>query len=105
MTKLEQLKAARDAAWAAEATAYATARGTADADAEATWAAYVVAYAESDAAVTAWVAELKKSKEQPNAKSLHNRPTTGRNHHSSNLAATPLGPRSLLMKTQENSND
>ena len=64
MTKLEQLKAARDAAWAAEATAYATARGAAYADAEATWAAYVVAYAESDAAVTAWVdyqAELKKT--------------------------------------------
>lgn len=56
MTKLEELKATRDAAWDAEATAYAAARGAAhaDADAEATWAAYVVAYAESDAAVTAW---------------------------------------------------
>ena len=61
MTKLEELKATRDAAWAAEATAYATARGAAYTDAEATWAAYVAAYAESDAAVTAWVAELKKT--------------------------------------------
>ena len=64
MAKLEQLKATRDAAWAAEAIAYAAARGAAYTDAEATWAAYVVAYAESDAAVTAWAdyqAELKKT--------------------------------------------
>ena len=68
MTELEELKAARNAAWVAEATAYATARcaAYADADAEATWAAYVVAYAESDAAVTAvaaHLAELKKTQE------------------------------------------
>ena len=67
MTELEELKAARNAAWVAEATAYATARCAAYADAA--WAAYVAAYAESDAAVTAWAdyqAELKKTKGQTN---------------------------------------
>ena len=71
MTELEELKAARNAAWVAEATAYATARcaAYADADAEAAWAAWAAAYAESDAAVTAWAdyqAELKKTKGQTN---------------------------------------